>query len=130
MLKGRIASQASLEMALKRISEIDFSKPHTYKIEPEEDSFTSSQIRLFWKWMGEIEEQTGYGKNDLGFEMKERYLPSIQRTLMNNESVNERKSLTKLKKKEMAEFMEAVFRFWTIEMGFSLFHPQDQQRRV
>jgi hypothetical protein len=129
MIKGRIIHQQSLDFALRRISEVDYSKPLTYEIKLEEDSITDKQRRLFFKWMTEAANQTGYEKNDLAFEMKEKFLPSIQHSLMNGSTADERKSLTKLNKKEMIEFMDRVSRFFNIECGIALTYPEDMQRR-
>jgi hypothetical protein len=129
MIKQRIANEASRDFFIKRLMEAPLDKPLWAEVKIEAESITDKQRRLFFKWMTEAAEQTGYEKDNLAYEMKEMFLPSIQRTLMNKATANERKSIMKLTIKEMSEFMDRVGRWCNIEMGITLTFPEDMHRR-
>jgi len=86
------------------------------------------QNRLYWQWVGILSDQTGYSKDEVHELMAKKFLPPVVKEVM-GEMVEYRRSTTKLKVREMSEYMNQVEAF-AAGFGISLPHPQDLQDRA
>ena len=78
-----------------------------YRIEPEIDTRSLSQNKLYWKFLEIIEMETGNGANDLHEYFRRVLLPPKFIKVMGKE-VKIPKSTTELKKNEFADYLDKI----------------------
>jgi hypothetical protein len=115
----RLAFEARVQGAGKHliVTVADYRKPST-----------PPQQGTAHMWFAEIGKQSGHTPAEIKDELKDRYLPKVQRQRFGR-VVLEPKSMTELDRQETTEFMDQIQAF-AAEWGFELTQPDDRYADV
>lgn len=95
------------ENAIAYIKGIDIGVPVEVNIKPYKKNRTNSQNSVLWMWYKPLGNHLGYTSEQLHEVLKIRFLGIDEKTI-DGELIRIPKSTTKLKTKEMAEFLTKV----------------------
>lgn len=117
---------------LDLIAALDLSRKWQVTVEPYRKKRSLSQNSLMWAWInevaGHVREHTGMEADDVHEFFKQKFLPARVIELA-GETV-EHRTTTKLTTAEMSEYMDAIYRFCTSELGLLLPLPEEALNRA
>lgn len=109
--------------AVQYLQALNLSKPWSVEIKEFRKNRSNSQNSLYWKWLSEIEQETGNSRDDLHEIFKRMFLGTETKTLM-GKNVEVTRSTTRLNTKEFTEYLNSIEHYMA-DMGITLSHPDD-----
>jgi len=110
------------------IERLNLDKPWVVTVKRRAQKRSLSQNALYWKWMEQAGQELGYDRNDMDDVCKEACdCPS--KNIVIDGITYSRRTTSGLSKKEMAEYMDRVFRKLAGDMGIYLTLPEEQHLR-
>lgn len=106
------------------IAKLKLAEPLEVLIRPYRKSRSLEQNSLLWAWYAVIAQETGHDAEEIHEFCKHKFLPPVF-VDMGGEVIETRRTTTKLKVGEMAEFMNAVHAWATTELGVILPLPEE-----
>lgn len=120
-----LRDEAIRQRAITFLSKLDLKTTWQITIGRHRQNRSLVQNNLLWKWYGIVAQETGNSSEDIHEWAKKRFLPPSFITV-NGETVEIRRSTTKLNTKEMHEFMTQVEAWAASELGIVLPRPEDR----
>ena len=122
-----IRNEALRDRAHRFIDSLCLERPMVMEVFPLPNRRSLNQNALYWRWIDVLGGELGYDKEDMHEVLMRKLLtPNIVVDLDGVE--HEKYSTKRLTKEQMTEYMDGVTRV-AAEMGISLPHPEDAQRR-
>lgn len=122
-----IRDETMRQRVLDLIGSLDPSKTWQVTVEPYRKKRSLNQNALMWKWLnevaGHVRDHTGMDSDDIHEFFKQKFLPS--RIIEIAGETVEHRTTTKLTTAEMSEYMDAIYRFCTSELGLLLPLPEE-----
>lgn len=112
-----------LRNAINALLRLDLKKPWALEIKEYKPQRTAAQNRLYWKWLGELSEQTGHDTEELHEYMKRRFLGAELKTILGVE-IEVPKSTADLRVAPFAEFLTKI-EVMAAQNGYTLTQPLD-----
>jgi len=119
-----IHDEKGRNLALSYLNAVSLTMPLRIEIKPYKRNRSASQNKLMWLWFQIIGDDLGYTKDEVYFEMTERYLPMELKTRFNGEKCPRRLGTSDLNTKEFTDFLNDIDLF-AAGMGIVLPHPED-----
>jgi len=110
---------------LRYLENLPAGQAFSVTIEPYTPSRTHPQNNLYWKWMGELAEHTGYTPDELHTHCKQQFLPQRIITIQGKQ-YQVAESTTRLNKQEFSDYMLRIEKL-AAEMGMALTQPAEIQ---
>ena len=127
-----IRTEEDRKQVLETITLLNLEKPWTVEIKPYRKKRTLSQNALMWKWIetvaNHVSQHTGYTKAEVHEHFKAMFLPPKRVEI--GGKVSEQRTTTKLTTKEMAQYMDAIYRWAAGELGLVLPIPEELHERA
>lgn len=125
-----IRDDAGRKRAIAFLERLNVEKPWQLTLGPLRKKRTLSQNALMWKWLdevaGHISESTGYETEEVHEHLKRKFL-TPKRVEIDGD-LTEVYSTKKLTTAEMSNYLDAIYRWATSDLGLFLPCPEDQGR--
>lgn len=126
--KHIIGGEEAREQIISVIKNLNLEKQWDITIKPHRLKRTLSQNNLYWAWIEEVvkyvSEYTGYEKDEVHTFFKDNFLPGSAVEIEGLQATH--RSTQNLDTKQMAEFMNRIYRWATSELGLVLPLPPIQ----
>lgn len=107
--------------ALSRIRSLPYDQLYEVSIKPYKSNRSIAQNRLYWHWISELSDQTGYEKDAL-HEYFKKYKLSVELVEIFGVVQVKARSTASLDTKQFTEYLQQIENF-AVENGFSLTFP-------
>lgn len=127
-----IQSEYERRQAICALGALNLDKPWIVSIKKKTKRRSLSQNSLMWKWIGEVvkhvKHHTGYESDEIHEFFKQKFLTARVVKIGNEEKLY--RTTTKLSTAEMTEYMNAIYRWATSELGLILPIPEELHQRL
>lgn len=122
----KINNDRDIQKAIDYLLKLNLQKQYDISINLRKKIRTLPMNRLYWMWINCISKETGNEQNDLHEYFGNEWLPKIEVTLFNKQTVVKPISTTKLNTIQFKEYLDKVQVFASSELGLILPNPDDQ----
>ena len=107
--------------AIDFISSLDIGGKVTWEVivQPKKKSRTETQNRTYWRWVGELSEETGYDKTEIHSIFGKKFLPMVEIKMGSSVDLVPI-STTKLSPPEFSTYLLQIEAFCASEIGHVL----------
>ena len=128
-MKWIVQNSSELKAAMSVISQMDINCAYKLEIKKIRGKRSLSQNSLIWVWCTFVEKETGQDRDDVYYEMQDRFAPLKESTRSDGTIVMVKKRISELDPVEFGDLLDMMKAFFG-SMGIELVWPDDYRFNI
>jgi len=126
-MKWIIKNKYDLMSALNVLGELSIDSDHILELKKSRGKRTLDQNSLMWVWCSLIEKETGQSREDVYYEMEDRFSPTKTYNTYGGGIGFRKQRLKELETKDYSIVLQEMKDFWQTKFNIELLWPDDMR---